>query len=77
MKLANRKNARAGNIGRVVKGWVPASRAAYGYRYRADRDIGSDGKVIIKGAWWEVNELGPDGVPLWGSPAWVVLQIFT
>jgi hypothetical protein len=77
VKLANRKNARAGNIGRVVKGWVPASRAAHGYRYRADREIAPDGRVIIKRAWWEIKELGPDGMPLWESPAWMVAQLFT
>ncbi|MFQ5872189.1 MAG: recombinase family protein, partial [Dehalococcoidia bacterium] len=77
VKEANHKNARGGNIGRVMKGWVPAHRAAYGYRYRADRQIGPDGRVVIKRAWWEVDELGPDGTPLEGSPAWVVVQMFT
>ena len=38
---------------------VPASRAAYGYRYCRDAEIAPDGKVLIKRAWWEVNELGP------------------
>ncbi|MFH1483970.1 MAG: recombinase family protein [Chloroflexota bacterium] len=76
VKLANRKNARGGNIGRVLKGWVPASRAAYGYRYRADKEIGADGKVVVKKAWWETKELGPDGMPLWESPAWVVAQVY-
>ena len=77
VKLANRKNAVGGNIGRVVKGSVPAHRAAYGYRYRRDAEVAPDGRVHIRRAWWEVDELGPDGGPLWGSPAWVVIQIFT
>ncbi len=77
VKLANRKNNTGGNVGRVLKGLVPAHRAAYGYLYRADREIGPNGRVIIKKAWWEIDELGPDGQPLYGSPAWVVVQIFT
>ncbi len=77
VKLANRKNATGGNIGRVLKGWAPAARASYGYRYRREAEIAPDGKVIIRMAWWEVYEVGPDGTPLPGSPAWVVIQIFT
>ncbi len=73
----NRDSARAGNIGRVLKGMVPASRAAYGYRYKADREIAPYGKVIIKWAWWELEGLGPDGQLLYESPAWIVIQIFT
>jgi site-specific DNA recombinase len=76
VKVANRKNAVGGNIGRVVKGSAPAHRAAYGYRYRREGEIGSDGRLHVKQAWWEVDELGPDGKPLWGRPAWVVVQIF-
>jgi len=76
VKFANRKNAVGGNIGRVVKGSVLAHGAAYGYRYQADREIAPDGRVTIKRAWWEVNELGSDGQPLYGSPAWVVVQMF-
>ena len=69
--------ARGGNIGRVLKGMVPAHRAAYGYRYQRDAEVTSDGKLYIKRAWWEIDEVGPDGRPLWGSPAWAVVQIFT
>jgi hypothetical protein len=76
VKLSNRRNARGGNIGRVTKGWVPAHKAAYGYQYKADREIGSDARVVIKKAWWEVDEIGPDGEPLEGSPAWIVAQLF-
>ncbi|MBI4284074.1 MAG: recombinase family protein [Chloroflexi bacterium] len=72
----NRDNARAGNVGRVLKGMVPASRAAYGYRYQRDAEITQDGRVRIKNAWWKIDELGPDGVPLQDSPAWVVAQVF-
>ena len=72
----NQENVRAGNIGRVLKGMVPPSAAAYGYRYCRDGEIGSDGRLHIKRAWWEVKEAGPDGDPLEGSPAWVVVQIF-
>jgi hypothetical protein len=77
VKLANRKNAVGGNIGRVVKGSVPAHRASYGYRYRREVEVTPDGRVYIKRAWWEIDELGPDGRPLWESPAWVVVQIFS
>ncbi len=73
----NRESARAGNIGRVLKGMVPASRAAYGYRYRRDAEITTDGRAHVKKAWWEVNELVADGTPVPGSPAWVVAQIFS
>jgi DNA invertase Pin-like site-specific DNA recombinase len=76
VKEANHKNARGGQIGRVVKGMVPAHKAAYGYRYMADRDIGPNGRVLIKNAWWDVDELGPDGEPLERSPAWVVIRMF-
>jgi site-specific DNA recombinase len=75
-KLANRKNALGGNIGRVVKGWAPAHRAPYGYTYKRDAEIGTDGRVYIKRAWWEINELDPDGNPVLRSPAWVVVQMF-
>ena len=70
------KAARGGNIGRVLKGMVPAHRAAYGFRYRRDAEVTADGRVHIKRAWWEIDELGPDGNPLSGSPAWVVTQMF-
>jgi hypothetical protein len=72
-----RESARAGNIGRVIKGWVPAGKTPYGYSYEADREIAPNGRILVKKAWWEVNELDPNGNPLWGSEAWVVIQIFT
>ena len=73
----NRGNARAGNIGRVLKGMVPASRAAYGYRYCRDAEITADGRVHVTAAWWEIDVLSTDGLPERGSPAWAVIQIFT
>ena len=73
----NRDNARAGSIGRVLKHMVPACRAPYGYRYMAERDKGRGGKLIVKKAWWDINEQGPEGTSIGKSPAWVVLQIFT
>ena len=53
VKQANQKNAVAGNIGRVVKGWVPAGRAPYGYLYKVDKEIGPNGRAMVKKAWWE------------------------
>jgi len=74
-RLATHKNARAGNIGRILKGSVPACKAAYGYCYRREAEI-TNGRVYIKKAWWEVSELNDDGVPVVNTPAWVVTQIF-
>ena len=74
----NRDNALGGNIARVLAGKVHAHRAAYGYVYRAEKVIEErSGRAKVLRAWWEVDELGLDGRPLWGSPAWVVTQIFT
>lgn len=74
---SNRDNALAGNIARVLAGKVPAQRAPYGYSYRTEKVIESrTGKAKVLRAWWEINELGPDGEPLWGSPGWVVASIF-
>jgi hypothetical protein len=73
----NRDNALAGNIARILTGKVPAHRASYGYVYRADKTIESrTGRAKVLRAWWEINELGPDGELIWGSPAWAVRQIF-
>ena len=74
-RLATHSNARAGNIGRILKGSVPACKAAYGYRYRRDAEI-TNGRVYVKKAWWEVNELDSEGKPVPETPAWVVPQIF-
>jgi len=73
----NRDNALAGNIARVLAGKAPAHRAAYGYVYRTDKIIETrTGRAKVLRAWWEIDELGPDGDPIYGSPAWVVIQIF-
>jgi site-specific DNA recombinase len=76
VKLANRGNNRGGNIGRVVKGYVPAGKTSYGYIYRAEYQNFGYGKRTLIRAWWEVNALDADGNPVWGSEAWVVVQIF-
>ena len=73
----NRDNALAGNIARVLAGKAPAHRAAYGYVYRTDKVIEPrTGRAKVLRAWWEIDELGPDGKPIHGSPAWVIVQIF-
>jgi site-specific DNA recombinase len=73
----NRESALAGNIGRVLAGKVPSHRAPYGYIYRTEKIIETrTGRARVLRAWWDIDELGPDGEPAWGSPAWVVIQIF-
>ncbi|MFC1919482.1 recombinase family protein [Chloroflexota bacterium] len=73
----NRDNALGGNIARVLSGKTPAHRAAYGYIYRTEKIIEArTGRAKVLRAWWEVNELGPDGNPIYRSPAWVAQQIF-
>ncbi len=71
-----RKLTLAGNIGRVLAGKVPSQRAQYGYHYRRDAEIDQRGKTRILNAWWEINEATEDDELVWGSPAWVVNQIF-
>jgi DNA invertase Pin-like site-specific DNA recombinase len=75
-RLATNRNARAGNVGRVLKGWVPSTKAAYGYSYRRDAEITQDGRVRIKRAWWEVDKLDSEGNPILHSPADTVTNIF-
>ncbi len=75
-RLATNRNARAGNIGRVLKGWVPSHKAPYGYVYRRDAEITHDGRIQIKKAWWEINSAGPDGKPVPGRPADIITRIF-
>jgi DNA invertase Pin-like site-specific DNA recombinase len=73
----NRDNALAGNIARVLAGKAPAHRAGYGYIYRTEKIIEArTGRAKVLRAWWDIDELGPDGEPIHGSPAWVVIQIF-
>ncbi len=75
--MTNRESALAGNIGRVLAGKVPSQRAAHGYTYRAEKIFEArTGKAKVLRAWWEVDESGPDGEPIYGSPAWAVIQIF-
>ena len=73
VKLANKRNNLGGNIGRVLKGLVPAGKTPYGYKYCKKVDP-TDARVVA--AWWEPNELDPEGRPLYGSEAWVVTQSF-
>lgn len=75
-RLATHGNARAGNIGRVLKGSVLSCKAAYGYRYCRDAELTSAGKVHIKKAWWEVNSADQDGKPVPGSPADTIARTF-
>jgi len=73
----NRDNALAGNVARVLAGKAPAHRAAYGYIYRTEKVFEArTGRAKVLRAWWEIDELGPDGQPVQRSPAWVVIQIF-
>ena len=74
-RLATHRNAAAGNVGRVLRGWAPACKAAHGYAYRRDAEI-TDGRMIIKKAWWEIDSLDPDGKPVSGSPADAITKIF-
>jgi len=73
----NQGNALGGNISRVLAGKVPAHRAPYGYTYHADKVFEPrSGRAKVLKAWWEKNEVDGDGEIVWGSPAWVVRQIF-
>ena len=61
----NHDNAVAGNIARVLAGKVPALKAPYGYRYKAEKMIEPrSGRARVLKAWWQVNELGVDDQPL-------------
>jgi hypothetical protein len=75
-RLATNRNARAGNIGCVLKGSVPACKAAYGYSYHRDVEMTSNGKILVKKAWWETNSKDAEGKVVSRSPADVVIQIF-
>ena len=75
VKLVNRKNNRAGNVGRALKGIVPAFGPSYGYTYRSEY-LEENGRRSVQNAWWEVDSLGPDGKPEYSSPAWVVQRVF-
>ena len=73
----NRDNALGGNIGRILAGKAPAPPAPYGYIYRTEKIIEArSGRARVLKAWWQIDELGPDGQPIPHSPAWVVIHIF-
>ena len=73
----NQDNALAGNISRVLAGKVPSHRAPYGYTYHAEKVFEPrSGRAKVLKAWWEIDKIETDGEILWGSPAWVVTQVF-
>jgi len=76
VKIANRKNNAAGNIGRVLSGNVPAGKTPYGYRYQAEYEDLGHGRRKLVSARWIVDALDQDGEPVEGSEAWTVMQIF-
>lgn len=59
----NRDNALGGDIARVLAGKVPAHRALYGYILRTEKTFDRSGRAKVLKAWWEVNQLDPDGQP--------------
>ncbi len=76
VKLANRKNNRGGNIGRIIGGNVPAGKTSYGYKYEAQyEDLGHGRRKLVK-ADWVIDGKTPEGELEWGSEAWTVTQIF-
>jgi len=76
VKIANRKNNRGGNIGRVLSKNVPAGKTPYGYEYRAEyADLGHGHRKLIK-AWWQLNKSDSEGNLEKYSEAWVVAQTF-
>jgi len=76
VKIANRRNNRGGNIGRVVSRNVPAGKTPYGYRYHAEyEDLGHERRKLIS-ANWLVDSLDPEGKLIHGSEAWIVNQVF-
>lgn len=76
VKIANRKNNRGGNIGRVVNKNVPDGKTSYGYSYKAKyKDLGHLRRKLISAS-WEIDSLDPDGQLVYGSEAWIVNQVF-
>jgi len=69
----NRDSNRAGNIGRVLKGWVPAGKVTYGYQYQKEIDPSSGATLR---AWWDIDQVDAEGNILYASEAWVVVRIF-
>ena len=67
VNIANRKNNRGGNIGRIINRNVPAGKTPYGYKYHAEyEDLGHGRRKLIR-AYWIVDKLDPDGDPEWVS----------
>ena len=76
VKIANRRNNRGGNIGRVINRNVPAGKTPYGYRYMAEyEDLGHGQRKLIS-AIWVIDSLDEDGRLVYGSEAWIVNQVF-
>jgi site-specific DNA recombinase len=76
VKLANHRNNRGGNIGRVVNGNVSAGKTSYGYKYEAQyEDVGHGRRKLTK-ADWLIDKKTPEGDLEYGSEAWTVVQIF-
>ena len=73
----NRDNALAGNIARVLAGKAPRTGLLTAIFIDEKVFEAQTGRVKVLRAWWEIDELGPDGEVLQGSPAWVVTQIFS
>lgn len=55
-------------------GAVPESRLRL--HYRREAEIGNNGRILVKKAWWEINSADPDGKPTPGSPADTITRIF-
>jgi hypothetical protein len=72
----NRESALAGNISRIIAGKIPSQKAPYGYIYRREAEVDQRGRTRILKAWWEIEEISEDNELIWGSPGWVVHQIF-
>lgn len=76
VKVANRRNNRGGNIGRVVSKNVPAGKTPYGYRYHAEYGEIGPGKHKLKTATWLIDSMDLEGHYVFGSEAWIVTQVF-
>ena len=76
VKIANRRNNRAGNIGRVVNKNVPAGKTPYGYRYKAIYEEPINGRRKLISANWLIDSMDSENKLVYGSEAWIVTQIF-
>jgi hypothetical protein len=76
VKIANRRNNRGGNIGRVISKNVPAGKTPYGYQYHAEyEDLGHGRRKLIVASWL-IDSFDDEGKLKYGSEAWIVNQIF-